>query len=69
MPHQSSGAIGILLNAHHILERGIGGPHFGEQQICKANDRREHVVEVMGKARRELPNSLHLLALRQLRFE
>ena len=41
----------------------------GEQKIGIADDRLEHIVEIMSDAPGELADRLHLLGLRELRFE
>ncbi len=41
----------------------------GEQHVGEAEDGGQHVVEVVRDAARELADDLHLLALRELRFE
>ena len=41
----------------------------GEQHVGEAEDRRQHVVEVVRDAARELADDLHLLALREAGFE
>ena len=69
LAHQIGGAVGILLDVHDIGESRVGGPHLGQQQIGKADDRRQHIVEVMGDAGGKLAHRLHLLALRQLQFQ
>ena len=51
MAHKASRAICILLDGHHILEARVCWPHLGQQQIGKADNGGEHVVEVMRQAR------------------
>ncbi len=63
---KSRGAIGILLDLHNVLEGRIGRPVIGEQQIGIADDRGQHIVEVMRDAARELADRLHLLRLREI---
>ena len=41
----------------------------GEEQVGEADDRGQHVVEVVGDAAGELADRLHLLALRELLLE
>ena len=59
-------AIGRLLDLHDVLEGRIGRPVIGEQQVGIADDRRQHVVEVMRDAAGKLSDRLHLLRLREL---
>ncbi len=66
MPHQSGGAIGVLLDLHDVLEGRVGRPVIGEQKLGIADDRGQHIVEVMGDAARELADGLHLLGLVEL---
>ena len=69
LAHQIGGAIGVLLDVHDVGEGRIGRPVLGEQQIGKADDGGQHIVEVMRDAAGELADRLHLLALRELDFE
>ena len=48
---------------------GSVGPHLGQQQIGEADDRGQHVVEVMRDAGGELAHRQKLLALRELHLE
>ena len=66
LPHQARRAIGVLLDLHDVLEGRIGRPVIGEQQIGIADDRGQHIVEVMRDAAGELADRLHLLALREI---
>ena len=66
LPHQARRAIGVLLDLHDVLEGRIGRPVVGEQQIGIADDRGQHVVEVVRDAAGELADRLHLLALREI---
>ena len=69
MPHQICGAIGILLDVHDVGKGRVSGPHLGQEQIGKADDGGENIVEVMGNATGQLANRLHFLALRQLHLK
>ena len=69
LPHEPGGAVGILLDLHQVLERGIGRPVVGQEQIRIADDGGEHVVEVVRDAAGELADRLHLLRLRELRLQ
>ena len=66
LAHEARRAIGVLLDLHDVLEGRIGRPVIGEQQIGIADDRGQHVVEVMRDAAGELADRLHLLALREI---
>ena len=59
-------AVGVLLDLHDVLEGRIGRPVIGEQQVRIADDRGQHVVEVMRDAAGELADRLHLLRLREI---
>ena len=48
---------------------GSVGRILRQQQVGEADDRGQHVVEVMRDARGQLTHCLHLLALRQLHFQ
>ena len=63
LPHQSGGAIGVLLDLHDVLEGRIGRAVIGEQQVGIADDRGQHIVEIMRDAAGELADRLHLLRL------
>jgi uncharacterized protein YPO0396 len=54
LAHQARGPVGVLLDLHDVLEGRIRGPVVGQQQVAVADDRLEHVVEVVGHAAREL---------------
>ncbi len=66
LAHQPRRAVGVLLDLHDVLEGRIGRPMVGEQQIGIADDRGQHVVEIVGDAAGELADRLHLLALREV---
>ena len=66
LPHQSRRAIGVLADLHDVLERGIGRPVIDEQQVGIADDRGQHVVEIVRDAAGELTDRLHFLALREI---
>ena len=61
--------LAFCLDVHDIGEGRVGRPHLRQQQVGEADDRGQHVVEVMRDARGQLAHCLHLLALRQLRFQ
>ena len=69
LPHQAGGAVGVLLDVHDVLEGRVARPVVGEQQVGEADDRGQHVVEVVRDAAGELADRLHLLALRELLLE
>ena len=52
LPHQPGGAVGVLLDLHQVLERRIGRPVVRQEQVGIADDRGQHVVEVVRDARR-----------------
>ena len=62
-------AIGVLLDVHDVLEGRVGRPVRGQEQVGEADDRGQHVVEVVRDAAGELADRLHLLALRELQLE
>ena len=66
LPHQPRRAIGVLLDLHDVLEGRIGRPVIGEQQVGIADDRGQHIVEVVRDAAGELADRLHLLALGEI---
>ena len=66
LTHQAGGPVGVLLDLHDVLERRVGRPVVGEQEIRVADDGREHVVEIVGDAAGELADGLHLLRLREI---
>ncbi len=66
LPHQTRRAIGVLLDLHDVLEGRVGRPVVGEQQVGIADDRGQHVVEVVRDAAGELADRLHLLALGEI---
>ena len=66
LPHETRRAIGVLLDLHDVLEGRIGGPVIVQQQIGIADDRSEHIVEVMRHAAGQLADRLHLLRLREI---
>ena len=57
------------LDVDDVLVSGVGGTEGLQQQVGETDDRRQHVVEVVGDATGEFANRLHLLALRELQFE
>ena len=63
LPHQPGRPVGVLLDLHDVLEGRIGGAVIAEQQVGIADDRGQHIVEVVGDAAGELADRLHLLAL------
>ena len=69
LPHQARGAVGVLLDLHDVREGRVGRPVVGEQEVGEADDRLQHVVEVVRDAAGELADRLHLLGLRELRLE
>ena len=66
LPHQARGPVGVLLDLHDVLEGRIGRPVVGEQQVGVADDRLQHVVEVVRDAAGELADRVHLLRLGEL---
>ena len=66
LPHQPRRAIGVLLDLHDVLEGRIGRAVIGEQEIGIADDRGQHIVEVMRDAAGELADRLHFLALHEV---
>ena len=66
LPHQPGRPIGVLLDLHDVLEGRVGRAVIGEQEIGIADDRGQHVVEVVRDAAGELADGLHLLALREV---
>ena len=69
LPHQPGRPIGVLLDLHDVLEGRIGRAVIGEQKIGIADDRGQHVVEVVRDAAGELADRLHLLALDEILLE
>ena len=69
LPHEPRGAVRILLDVHDVLEGRIGRAVVHQEEVGEADDRRQHVVEVVGDAAGELAHRLHLLALGDLHFE
>ena len=66
LAHKARGPVGVLLDLHDVLEGRIGGPVVGEQQIAVADDRLQHVVEIVRHAAGKLAHRVHLLRLREL---
>ena len=66
LPHQSRRPVGVLLDLHDVLEGRIGRPVIGEQEIGIADDRSQHIVEIMRDAAGKLADRLHLLALDEI---
>ncbi len=66
LPHQPRRAIGVLADLHDVLERRVGRPVVDQQKVGIADDRGQHVVEVVRDAAGELADRLHLLALREI---
>ncbi len=66
LPHQTGGAVGVLLDLHDVAEGRIGRPVIGEQQVRIADDRGQHIVEIMRDAAGELADRLHFLRLREI---
>ena len=66
---QAGGPVGVLLDVHDVLEGRVARPVVGEQEVGEADDRGQHVVEVVRDAAGELADRLHLLALRELLLE
>ncbi len=69
LPHQARRAVGVLLDLHDVLEGRIGRLVRVEQEVGRHHDGGQHVVEVVRDAAGELADGLHLLRLRELRFE
>ena len=66
LPHEARGPVGVLLDLHDVLEGRVGRPVIGEEQIAIADDRLQHVVEVVRDAAGELADGVHLLRLGEL---
>ena len=66
---ETGGAVRRRLDVLDVLVGRIARPMRLQQQIGKADDRRQHVVEVVRDAARELADGLHLLRLRDAAFE
>ena len=69
LAHEPCGAVRVLLDVHDVLEGRIGRPVIDQEEVGEADDRRQHVVEVMRDAAGELADRLHLLALGDLHFQ
>src|SRR3546814_16732649 len=54
LAHQVGGAVGVLLDLHDVGERLVARPVAQQQQVGKADHRRQQVVEVVGDAAGEL---------------
>ena len=63
LPHQSGGAVGVLLDLHDVLEGRIGRLVRVQQEVGRHHDGGEHVVEIVGDAAGELADQFHLLLL------
>ena len=61
LTHEAGGAVGVLLDLHDVVEGRIGRPMVGEQKIGEADDRRQHIVEIVRDAAGKLAYGLHLL--------
>ena len=66
LAHEARGPVGVLLDLHDVLEGRVGRPVVGEQQVAVADDRLQHVVEVVRDAAGELADRVHLLRLGEL---
>ncbi len=69
LPDESGGAVRVLLDVHDVLERWVRRTVVLQKEVGEADDRRQHVVEVMCDAAGQLPDRLHLLTLRDLHLE
>ena len=69
LAHQLGGAIGARLDVHDVFVGDVLRPMHGQQHVGEAEDGRQHVVEVVRDAARQLADDFHLLALREARFE
>ena len=69
LAHEAGSAVRVLLDVHDVLEGRIGRAVVHQQEVGEADDRRQHVVEIMRDAAGELADRLHLLALRDLHLE
>jgi hypothetical protein len=69
LAHEVGRTVGVLLDVHDIREGRIRRAHLGEQQVGEADDRGEHIVEVMRDARRQLAHGQQLLALGELHLK
>ena len=57
---------GVVLDVHQVLEGGVGGAEPAQEQIGKADDRGQEVVEIVSDAAREFADCLQLLPLHRL---
>ena len=69
LAHEPRGAVGVLLDIHDVLEGGIGRAVVHQEEVGEADDRGQHIVEVMRDAAGELADRLHLLPLGDLHLE
>ena len=69
LAHQARRPVGVVLDLHDVLEGRVGRAVVGEEKVRVADDRLQHVVEVVRDAAGELPDGLHLLRLRELLLE
>ena len=68
LAYQARGPVRVLLDVHDVLEGRIGWAVVHQQEVGEADDRRQHVVEVVRDAAGELADGLHLLRLQQCRL-
>ncbi len=69
LAHQARRPVRVLLDVHNVLKGGVGRTMVHQQEVGEADDRRQHIVEVMRDAAGELADGLHLLPLRDLHLE
>ena len=69
LPHQICRAVGVLLDLHNIAKRRITRLMPQQEQITKSDNRGQQVIKVMRNPARQLPHSLHLLRLHELRLQ
>ena len=61
LANEAGGAVGVLLDLHDVLEGRVGRPVARQQQVGKADDGGQHIVEVVRYAACQLADGLHLL--------
>ena len=68
-PHQARGAVRGRLDVLDVPVSRIARPVRLQKKIGEADDRRQHVVEVVRDAAGEVADRLHLLSLRDAALE
>ncbi len=61
LAHQIGGPVGVLLDLHDVGEGLVAGAVAQQQEVGKADHRRQQVVEIVGDAAGQLADRLHLL--------